>query len=634
MKTFISIFLALLVTYTCSAQENYDTDLIPTALRARANAVIRNQQTTVDMQSPNNVMLSVKMAITILNENGEDNARLVLLYDKNTSIKSIKGEVYNQSGISIGKFTQNDFKDESAVHDFSLFEDSRVKHYLPAVNVYPYTIVYTYEVRNKQNLIIPDWIPKPSNDVSVENSTYTFICKPTDKFRIKVQQIANKAEESSNDKQKTITWNVKQLGSQKEEAYGPSWETYFPMVKIAPEQFTYYNYKGSYTSWEELGKWSYDNLLKGRDILPEATIQTIKALVKDEKTDKEKARKIYQYLQNKTRYISVQVGIGGLQPIMAADVDRLGYGDCKALVNYMQSLLSVVGIESYYCVVQAGSIKKDLDPSYASMQQGNHIILCLPLNGDTTWLECTSQKIPFGFLGDFTDDRYVLAWTKDGGKLLKTPKLAAKTNIQLRQAELTLDAQGNVRGNIQTTFTGAQYDNHEHIIGKPLNIQEKLLKEVYAIDNINFDSINYTQQQTTEPTTIEKLSVQLPKYVPLNNGKFFLPVNAFNIKTAVSESKNRLLPLYINRGFTDIDTIVYHLPSEIMDNLIPSYKRIENQFGSYMASAKLLGDKLIYTRKLTVNEGHFTKNDYSEFFNFMREVNENDRLKLVLSLKK
>jgi transglutaminase-like putative cysteine protease len=46
---------------------------------------------------------------------------------------------------------------------------------------------------------------------------------------------------------------------------------------------------------------------------------------------RKKAKKIYQYLQNKTRYISVQIGIGGFQPVTAADVDRLGYGDCKGI---------------------------------------------------------------------------------------------------------------------------------------------------------------------------------------------------------------------------------------------------------------------------------------------------------------
>jgi transglutaminase-like putative cysteine protease len=460
MKVISLFFVSFLSFFVGYAQDNYDAELIPATLRSRANATIRNEETVVDMRSPDNVMYSVKQAITVLNKNGENNARLVLFYDKNTSIKSIKGEIYNEIGKLVGKFSQSDFKDESAVQDFSLFEDSRIKHYLPSVNTYPYTIVYTYEMRYKQNLIIPDWTPKPASDVSVEKSSYTFICKPTDQFRIKTQNLTSKAIESITDKQKSLVWTVNNLVGVKPEPYSPDRENYQTSVKIAPQNFSYFNYKGDYTNWQELGKWEYDNLLKNRKTLLPATIQAIKDLVKNEITDKEKARKIYQYLQNKTRYISVQIGIGGFQPVTAADVDRLGYGDCKALVNYMQSLLDVAGIESYYCIVQAGSQKKSLDPTYASMNQGNHVILCMPLKGDTTWLECTSQKIPFGFLSDFTDDRYVLACTAEGGKLLHTPKLTTSKNLQIRKADLSIDKDGNVTGNLKTIFSGAQYDNH------------------------------------------------------------------------------------------------------------------------------------------------------------------------------
>ena len=634
MKLAAALILALFSLSPCIAQDNYDADLIPATLRNRANAVIRNEETSVNMLTPNNVLYTVKQAITILNKNGEDNARLVLFYDKNTNIKSISGEIYNEVGKLVGKFNESAFKDESAVSDFSLFEDNRVKHYLPNINVYPYTIVYNYTMRYKQNLIIPAWRPKPANDVSVEKSSYTFICKPTDQLRIKAQHISNKAEEQVNEKQKALTWSVNNLTSQKSEPYNPDKESYQPSIKIAPEQFTYYNYKGTYTNWQELGKWYYDNLLKGRDVLPISTIETIKTLVKDIPTAKEKAKKIYEYLQNKTRYISVQIGIGGFQPFTAAEVDRLGYGDCKALVNYMQSLLNAVGIESYYCVVQAGSEKKSLDPTYASMDQGNHIILCLPLKGDTTWLECTSQKIPFGFLGDFTDDRYVLACTPEGGKLLKTPKLTTAQNLQVREAELTLSNQGNITGTIKTIFSGAQYDNHEHIVGKPLSEQEKLLKAVYAIDNINFDKIAYSQKKDIEPELSETLTINIRNYGVANNDKLFLPLNPFNIQRIVPEVKNRAMPVYINRGYTDIDQVSYLLPDNFIGTIEPYEKVISCEYGTYTATAKLDGKKLIYSRKIVLNEGTFPAESYVSYSKFMADVNAADHQKLVLNLKK
>jgi hypothetical protein len=635
MKIAFSFIALLFLVHSAFGQDNYDADLIPSNLKNRANATIRNEETTIDMRSPENVTLTVKQAITVLNKNGENQARLVLFYDKNTAVKSIKGEVYNASGILTGKFSQNDFTDESAVNDFSLFEDSRVKHYLPSVNTYPYTIVYNYEIRYKQNLIIPDWVPKPGADVSVEKSSYTFICKPTDELRIKTQNFSGKPEEVINEKQKTLTWKVNNVLAVRSEPFSPNKESYQTSVKIASKQFSYFNHKSAYTNWQELGKWVYDDLLKERTNLPLTTVQTIKELVKNETTDKDKARKIYQYLQDKARYISVQIGIGGFQPVAAADVDRLGYGDCKALVNYMQSLLKVANIESYYCVVEAGSQKVSLDPDYASMVQGNHIILCLPLKGDTTWLECTSQKIPFGFLSDFTDDRIVLACTPEGGKLLHTPKLLTEKNSQTRKAELNVFLNGNIKGDISTIYAGSQYDNQEELVGKPFIEQQKLLKETYDIDNINFNKIYLDQKKDVLPQLAENLNVDIRAYATINADKMFLKLNAFNIKNLVPEVKNRAQPLYLNRGYTDEDTIVYNLPDEVLTKILSNNdKKISTPFGEYISKTSLEGKKLTYYRKLVMNDGTFPADQYAAFYNFVTDVNTADQLKLVFSLKK
>lgn len=631
---FLLAILSLFFSAVVVAQDNYDADLIPANLKNRANAIVRNSLTVVDMRTPDNVSYMVSKAITVLNKNGENSARLVLFYDKNTSIKGIKGEVYNEVGKLTGKFSQSDFRDESAINDFSLFEDSRVKHYLPSVNTYPYTIVYNYEIRYKQNLIIPDWVPQSSNDVAVEKSKYVLVSKATDEFRVKSQNIATQPEEQINKDQKTTTWQVNNLLAARPEPYSPFRETYQTEVKIAPKTFSYYNIKGSYSNWQELGKWQYDNLLKGRTVLPEATISMVKDLVKNEATDKEKAKKIYQYLQDKTRYISVQIGIGGFQPTKAMDIDRLGYGDCKALVNYMQSLLNAAGIESYYCVVEAGSEKKSLDPNFASMNQGNHVILCMPLKGDTTWLECTSQKIPFGYLGDFTDDRYVLACTPEGGKLLRTPKLATHQNLQKRQANLVLSKEGNITGHVKTVFSGAQYDNHEVMVGKSLTEQQKLLKEAYDIDNINFNQINYLQHKDVSPETTEDIEISIRNYATLSSEKFFLQLNAFNIKANVSESRNRTLPLYINRGYTDIDTISYELPENVIPVIPTDQKEFKSEFGSYFSKTAIEGKKLIYTRKFVLNEGTFPPASYTAFAKFVADVNTSDHLKVYFNLKK
>src|SRR5690606_30968473 len=184
MKTGLLLLVILAGSLCAIAQSDYAVAHIPTVMKSRADAVVRHEEMVVDMLSPTKVRYRVDRAITAFTPAGEEAARLVIHYDKATSIKRISGAVYDETGTRLHKFTKRDCRDESAVSDFSLYEDSRVKHFLPAMADYPYTVAYSYEVELKQNLIIPAWRPEAFWNVAVQRSTYTFMCAEGDELRI------------------------------------------------------------------------------------------------------------------------------------------------------------------------------------------------------------------------------------------------------------------------------------------------------------------------------------------------------------------------------------------------------------------------------------------------------------------
>lgn len=626
---YIGLTVFLLWSFNAFSQEEYPADHIAAQLRSRASAVVRKMETTVDMRANDNMIIHVKRVITVLSKNGDSHGEIALFYNKNTALKYARGVILDASGKAISKFTLSNFSDHSAVSDISLFQDDRVKHFKPAVLSYPYTVVCEYEIRSRQNLVIPDWYANRTPDVAVEYNTYTFICKPEDKVRIRSFNYDGEPVATNDEKYKSQTWTVKNVPAFKTEPYAPNPDDYRTYVKIAPEEFNYYGHKGKYQNWEELGKWIYTDLVKDRQMLSPAAIEEVKNLVTGISNDKDKARKIYEYVQKKTRYISVQIGIGGNQPMQANEVHQLSYGDCKALVNYTQSLLKAVNVPSWYCVVNAGSFKKNMEPEFASMDQGNHIILCLPFKNDTTWLECTSQTSPFGFLGDFTDDRTVLACTEAGGKIIRTPALSVQMNLSDRKAELILDKEGNIIGTMTTTFGGAQYNNYVELVDQPLKEQLKLLKAEYDIDNINFDTFKLDQDKGPVPITKEALQLSIQKYAARTDNRIYLVLNAFNKKSSIPEVRTRTLPVFINRGYTDTDEIVYTLPDDITIEYTPQNVAIENVFGSYHVRIKKEDNKLIYRRKFVLNDGTYPAGKYAEFVDFISTVNTSDQLKAI-----
>ena len=630
LHSYILLF-CLLLTQLLYAQE-YAIESIPNGLKSRATAILRNEDISIDMKSENNITETVTRAITILNKSGEEYANLTIYYDKSKTIKDIKGIIFNEFGKQINKFSQKDFKDYSATDGVSMYADLRVKHYAPNMMVYPYTIVYSYQIKHEQNLFIPYWYPNRMADLAVEKSTYQFSCNPNLNLRIKTENVPSEPEYISNEKGKTYIWTAKNINARKFEPFSPIEQPNKIIVKIVPETFQYYKKKGTVKDWKDFGQWVYDELLVGKQDLSEETIAKAREITAKYNNPKDKAKALYEYVQNKTRYVSIQVGIGGLEPFPASYVDRLGYGDCKALVNYMQALLAAVDIPSLYCLVEAGSAKVDLDQTFANAVDGNHVILCIPFENDTTWLECTSNKNPFGYLGDFTDDRLVLACTAEGGKVLRTAVYPSALSVQSRKNLFSVAKEGNLTGTVETKFSGSQFENHFMNMFNSSPDQNKQLKRYYDVNNILFDQIEYQVDNNLEPILLEKLQVDIRNYVVKNGNSYILTPNIFNVQRSIPESRNRTNPLYINRGFTDIDESEFVFEEKLKGFLVPVNQVIEVPMGKYELKISSDGQKVKFYRKLEIKDGMYNIEDYETYYDFMSKVSSFDRIRYTIHI--
>jgi hypothetical protein len=252
------------------------------------------------------------------------------------------------------------------------------------------------------------------------------------------------------------------------------------------------------------------------------------------------------------------------------------------------------------------------------------------MDKDTTWLECTSKTVPFGYLGDFTDDRTVLACTENGGMLLHTPNLKAEMNMTRRQSDLTIDKDGNVTGKMNTVYKGAQYDTYDYVLTKPYSEQLKLLKTHYDVDNINFEGLKIKQDKSADPNTSESFVLEILNYAPKSSSRMYVLLNAFNRQGSVAELSKRSLPLYINRGFTDEDEISYHLPEGYHTDYKPKDLELKTPYGEFSLKVIEKDRELIYKRRFVLNAGTYPASDYAAFADFMNKVSSEDMNKVIL----
>jgi len=407
-----------------------------------------------------------------------------------------------------------------------------------------------------------------------------------------------------------------------------------PNVLVALNDFTLKKVSGKATNWKEFGKWMYEKLLKGRSELSEATKSEIKNLVKEAKTDLEKAKIVYDFVQNKTRYINVQVGIGGWKPIKASEVDKLGYGDCKGLTNYTKALLDVVEVPSNYTIVYAQK-RRDIDEEFATLQ-GNHAILNIPNEGKDIWLECTSQIMPFGFLGDFTDDRNVLVITPEGGIIKRTPAYKNETNLKTTKATIVLDEEGNVSANVERVSKGIQYNGKFYLENESEEDLKKqyISKEWHYNNNLQINTINLVNNEE-ELVFTEKLNVNINEYVSLNNNEYLFRINVFNKYSYIPKRyRNRKQPLEISRGFLDEDEFTFTIPKGYAINSLPQPKEITNKFGSYKISIEKINETtLVYKKHFLLKAGIHPKEAYKEYRTFLKNVSKYENLRITLHKK-
>lgn len=629
----ILIFISLVfVTNTYGKDIEYPASKIPEVLTKKTNVVVREAHTDFTIVAKNEARQKVRRVLTILNEFGKESAIAYVHYDKLTKVLNFEGALYNANGELVRKLKKSDIYDRSAVAGYSLYEDSRVQIANLQYGQYPYTVEFEFEVKYKYLFQIPSFHLLTMQKMSVQEGVFSLVFPTSLAPRFKAMNTAQLPEETVDEVKgtKTLVWRFKNYEAIQPEPFGLSFDELVPKIMVAPSDFEYEGYAGNMETWDNFGRW-VNSLNNGRGVLDAQAQLTAKQLTEDLGTTEEKVKKLYEYLQSKTRYVNISLGIGGFQPFEASVVEKTGYGDCKALSNYMVALLGSVGIKGYYSLIMAGENFTPLQTDFPS-SQFNHVVVAVPNGSDTLWLECTSQTQPFGYLGTFTDDRYALMILDDGATLVKTASYGSNTNIQARTAEVYVNEKGEATANVSTSYSGLQYENGD--LNFILSREDELKKWVNNHTDIpafDLKRVSARNDKSRIPTAKLDIELSIPRLAVVNGKRIFLTPNLMNRSSFIPETnESRKSEIVIKTGWTDFDTIRYYLPEQIYHEFLPEPVHIESAFGVYDAEYTMESGLLVYKRRLLIREGRFSGDSYPELCQFYQNIKKADETKVVL----
>ncbi|OCA78656.1 DUF3857 domain-containing protein [Chryseobacterium contaminans] len=624
------LFLGALSTASIYFAQIYPASSIPENLKKNANVVIRKDLTTVQINKVDEIRYQYNTVTTVLNKDGDEKAIAYIPYDKSRSISDVKVTVYDEFGKKIKSYSKSDFSDFANNRQGVFYSDNRVMVFSYTPVKYPYTIDFSYQSQDKNTVFIPDFIPFYSTNTSLEEAQMKIINTSGIDLRSKVYPSKyNYASvvESSNGNEKNYSY--KNVPAIDDAVLIPEPVKILPSVSFALTKFNLAGREGTLNNWTDFGTWYYNNLIDPVAVSTPAIKAEVAALQLQGSVE-DKVKKIYQYMQNKTRYIYVGLGIGGWLPMMPDEVHKKGYGDCKGLTNYMKTLLDEAGIPSYYCVINSGPSQVSFDPDFPKMG-GNHVILMVPTENGNIWLENTSQQTAFNHLGFSTTDRNVLSIRKNGIELINTPVYSADQNKEKQKLKIKIGEDNSIIGEGNFFYTGNQYDYNLGFVN--LNPKEKNDALKKRFDVLNFEKVemkNFVNDKDKAVITYD-IDFKTNNYCKnAGSSLIFRAVPIFSDNVYKSD-ESRELPFEIRQSFEDEYEISFIIPKGYKIDETPNDISINSEFGYYKLSFVKNGEEIKVNRKVQVNKGTYFKEKYNDYVGFRKKMLNMDNSKILIT---
>jgi hypothetical protein len=611
----------------------------------KTNAVVLYYEKNVTVLSPDKIKIHVREAYKILRPDGREHGVVEVYFNPGRKITNLHGWCIPAQGKDFEVKDKEAIDVAASTDGGELIDDVKIrKMRIPAPD--PGNIVgYEYEVEERPFWLQDIWGFQEIDPV--RESHYSLQLPPGWVFKASwLFHPEVKPDEGGGQ----LRWSVSDLKGIRPEPDMP------PLRGVAGRMIVSFFPAGGtalnneFASWEGMGRWE-ESLYGGRTDASEAIKQEVSTLITGKATPLQKMQAIAGFLQHDIRYVAIELGIGGWQPHAASDVFSHRYGDCKDKATLMQTMLHVMGVESYHVVINAqrGVVTRDT-PAYDGF---NHEILAIKLPDDVKdpsliaviqhpklgkilFFDPTNQLTPFGEIGGYLQANYGLLVGPSGGELVELPQQPSTMNSIQRVGKLTLDMNGGLKGDVEETRLGDRAWSERWRLRTVTNnidrikpIESLLAGSLSGFQIVRASLVNV--EYTDRPFGFT-YSFQSPNYAKIAGNLLLVrPRVLGNKSSGVLETKEpRRFPLEFEGPSRDTDSFDISLPPGYEVDELPPPMDVDYSFGSYHSKTEAKGNVLHYTRALEIKELSVPVSKMDELKKFYRMIASDERNTAVL----
>ena len=571
-----------------------------------ANAVVLLDDQDTGVRDNGEIVTRERIAFRILRPEGKHYAEHSVYFDAETRLNSFHGWSITAKGLEYEAKEKDAF--EHSLGGVQEFSDTREKTMvLPGADVG--TVVgFEYEQKRRPYLFQDYWYFQST--IPVEKSRYTLRVPSRWEYRA---DWLNHAEQKPAEQNGALVWEVSDVPRIEREYNEPDFRALagHMIVTLFSDKTTHRNSE----SWNDLGLW-YSQLTTGiRDSSP-ALQAKAQELAPASLPMFERIRALSLFAQRDVRYYAIEIGIGGYRPHPAGEVFSHRYGDCKDKATVLSSMLSQIGVKSYYMMIHAtrGIYTENTPPN----SHFNHMILVIqmpeasfsqkmpamfehPKLGHLLIFDPTNDLVPLGQLPPYEQDSFGLLVTDTGGELIHLPVTTFDLNKIHRNAKLTLLPDGTLQGEIEETRSGyLAMNGRAYLQHQSQNDRKKMLEHFWGpnLGGFQIDSFNLENENDIDKDLVLRYKFTASHYAKTAGSLLLVrPRVVGEMAGAFDVTKPRHYAYDFEAPFLRSDTVEITLPEGYTIDELPEPARAVFPFAEYTSKAEKAGNVLKYSRE-------------------------------------
>jgi hypothetical protein len=600
-------------------------------------AVIVGQWTDFSVDSTGKFVETERRALRILNRrSAEPYLSAVGSENNDTKVTSIQTWTISSSG----HLTQSAKKDLITAADFSEFEvfsDDRVKMIkIPGAED---GSLVGYEITSQGHIPISgrrfrmeDQIPVRVSElhVSVPSGSLRWFENHPDRVQVLTQ--------SSNG----AAFRAENRPAIPDESDAP------PFSSLAAVVFVNYDPKGpaAMQTWEEAGR-SYHTLFDNGE-KPETEIASqVATLSAGTSEGLPKIDALYTYVSRQIRYVAIEIGVGGYQPHLPADVYKNKYGDCKDKASLLISMLNKIGLRGYPALVGTrGDV--EADPKAPTLATFDHMIVALPVptalrpavemfpaydsRNQILWMDPTSEFDPLGQVPEMDQGVFALIAYPDHGDLQRIPEAPPEQNGSEFSVNVHLQSDGTGVAEVEAKYHGAS-NSHRHMFYRGRSQSEivKAFEEraTRYVSQASFRKASISGTEDNRQQIIEKFSFA-GNFATASSGDswFFQPLILSGIAVPEVTSRPRQLPLDVGTPYRVKCDYRVELPAGMRVERLPDKTSNKSEFGEVTIEYSMSGNVLVATQTVSFAQSRILPDKYPGFRDFVNGYIRATRLRI------